>query len=66
MNWIRFTGYLFSFLVALLLLEILSFSSIYFLQQKYNSLVFDPKIIVDFEASESDNYSNDLGWITPK
>ena len=66
MNWIRFTGYLFILLVALLLLEILSFSSINFLQQKYNSLIFDPKLIVNFKASESDNYSNDLGWIIPK
>lgn len=65
MNWIRLTGYLFIFLVLLLLLEILSFSCIYFLQQKYNSLIFNPKLIVNFKSSESDNYSNDLGWITP-
>ena len=65
MSWIRFTGYLFIFLVALLSLEILSFGSIYFLQHKYSSLIFEPKLIVNFKASESDNYSNDLGWITP-
>ena len=61
----KVTGYLFIFLVALILLEILSFGIIYFLQQKHLNLIFDPKLIVNFKASESDNYSNDIGWITP-
>ena len=64
MSWIRFTGYLFIVLVALLLIEVLSFSSIYFLQHKYNSLIFDPELIVDFKPFESDNYSSVLGWTT--
>ena len=65
MVWTKFKSFLLIFLVALILLELLSFISIYFLQQKYLGLIFDPKLIVNFKASESDNYSNDLGWITP-
>ena len=52
--------------MSIKLVVFISFSSIYFLQQKYNSLIFDPKLIVNFKASESDNYSKDLGWITIK
>ena len=64
-SWTRLTGYLLIFCLALFLLEVLSFSSIYFLQHKYRSLIFDPKLIVNFRASEADTYSNELGWITP-
>jgi len=65
MNWIKASGYLLVFLIFITSIEILSFSVIYFLQNKYHTLKFDAELITNFEAVASANYSNDLGWITP-
>ena len=65
MNGIKFLGYLLFFLFFFISIEILCYSGINFLQQKYHSLVFDADLITNFDTVESENYSNDLGWVTP-
>ena len=65
MNLIKASGYLLVFLIFIISIEILSFSGIYFLQNKYHSLIFDAEFITNFEAVASANDSNDLGWISP-
>lgn len=65
MSWIKFSGYLLVLLIFIISIEVLSYSGIYFLQHKYHSLKFDAELITNFETVESDNYSNELGWVTP-
>lgn len=65
MTWTKAIGYTFILAMFCIGLEILSFGSIYFLQYKYKSLIYDPDLIVDFDPSRSTNYSKALGWVTP-
>jgi len=60
----NFIGYLVIFFIIFLLIELVSFSVVYSLQNRYHSLYFDPSLISETPFEKSPNYSNSLGWIT--
>ena len=70
MSWIKsktnVIGYLLIIAIFFFLLEILSFASLYYLQDRLQTIIFDPNKITKFNARKYNNYSEQLGWITPK
>ena len=68
MSWIKsktnLIGYLLIIAILFFLLEILSFASLYYLQNRWHTIIFDPNKITKFNTKKSDDYSEQLGWIT--
>ncbi len=62
----KFIAYFLILFLWIFLLEIFSFSIIYVVQNKYNSLYFDYSRISSKPDSSNPNYSKNLGWISPK
>jgi len=69
MSWIKsntnLIGYLLIIAILFFLLEILSFTSLYYLQDRWHTIIFDPNKITKFNTKKSNDYSEQLGWITP-
>tara|TARA_B100000242_G_scaffold286316_1_gene251739 strand:- start:33 stop:1154 length:1122 start_codon:yes stop_codon:yes gene_type:complete len=59
-------GYLFIIAIFFFMLEILSFASLYYLQDRLHTIIFDPNKITKFNTKKLNNYSEPLGWITAK
>ncbi len=68
MSWIKIKtnliGYLLIITLLFFLLEILSFASLYYIQDRWHTIIFDPNKITKFNTKKSDDYSEQLGWIT--
>ena len=62
----KFIAYSLILFLWIILLEAISFTTLYVIQNKYNSLYFDySKINIKPDLSNP-NYSKKLGWISPK
>ena len=61
----KIAGYIFIFFIFITGIEIASYSTIFYLQSRVPFFKFDPTLIKSFDYKTSNNYSTELGWITP-